>query len=453
MLIKDKKFYKNLLIIALPIALQNLIANGLNLMDSLMVARVSQSAVSSVSLANQPGFILSLLFFGISSGAAVLASQYWGKGETKVISKLIGIAMRFASIAAIIFFILTELFPVQIMSLFTSDPNIISEGVSYLRIIAFTYLCIGITMTYMVIIRSAEKVKISLYLSIITFFMNVFLNYILIFGKLGAPKLGIEGAAIATVISRLFELTVTIVYAKKFNNVIKFKFKYIIEKNRVLLKDFFSYSLPVVYNEFLWGLGISMQSVIMGHLSSEAVTAYSIAALIQNFCVVFLIGLANASAVIVGKTIGTGDEKYAKKTGATLLTLSFGIGIFTALLIILIIPIMNLIYPLSGITKSYLNTILITNACYALVYCPAILNIVGVFRGGGDTKFSLLLDIISLWICSILFGFLGAYVFKFSVPIVYIILKSDEIVKFVVGLYRFKGGKWLKNVLNKELLS
>ena len=456
MFVKDKSFYKTLIFIALPIALQNLLSNGLNLADSIMVSRVSETAVSSVSLAGQPNFILNLVFFGIGSGAAVLTSQYFGQGgknDIKAINKILGMAVRFSVIISFVFFIIAEFFPLQIMLLFSKDLTIANEGVVYLQIVAFSYVVSAVTATYMIIVRSVEKVMVALIVSSSALFIDTILSYILIYGKLGFPKMGIAGAALGTLIAKFIEFILMLIHAKFFNKTLAFKFKYIFSYDSFIFKKFLSYSLPVVLNETFWGVGISFQAAIMGNLNGDAIAAYSIVSLVLNFCLVFLVGLGNASAVIIGKIIGSGNEDFARKAAKTFTFLSILVGVVTGILVISSIPFINYLYPLSDTARTYLNTILIIAATYSIIISFNVVNVIGIFRGGGDTKFSLILDIASLWICSIVFGVIGAHILKFSVPIVYIILKSDEIVKLFLGIYRMKSGKWLKNLIQQDVIS
>ncbi len=442
----NKAFYKMAFALVMPMALQNLINVGITSIDVLMLGKVSETVLSAASLAGQVQFIMMLIFFGLTSGAAVLTAQYWGKGDTKCIEKIMGICMRFSLLVAIFFTTVVLLFPTQAMNIFTSEAPVIAEGVKYLRIIAMSYVLMSITMIYLNVMRSVERVIVSTVVYLVSLIINVIVAAILIFGLFGFPKLGIQGAAIATLVSRVVELISVFIYAKKYNNVIHFKFSNLFVRDKYLFKDFLTYSIPVTLNELMWGTGVAMNAVVIGHLGSSVVSANSVTQITRQLATVIAFGLANATAIIVGKAIGENNFEAAKNYSKRFIKLSIIAGVAGAIVILIVRPILMSTLNLSPVTQGYLSIMMFVMSYFVIAQALNTTLIVGVFRGGGDTKFGLFLDVSTMWGCSILIGWLAAFVFKWSVPVVYIILMSDEIIKIPLTAWRYKSKKWLNNV-------
>ena len=287
-----KAFYKMAFALIMPMALQNLINVGISSIDVLMLGKVSETVLSAASLANQVQFIMTLIFFGLTSGAAVLTAQYWGKRDKDSIIKIMGICMRFSLTVAIFFTLAVAIFPAQIMGIFTNEKPVIIEGVKYLRIVSLSYIFMSITMIYLNIMRSVVY--------LISLISNVIIAALLIFGLFGLPKLGIQGSAIATLTSRGLELIVVIVYAFKYNDVLHFKPSSLLVRDKYLFKDFLYYSIPVTLNELMWGGGVAMNAVVIGHLGTSVVSANSVAQIARQLAMVIAFGLANATAVSLG---------------------------------------------------------------------------------------------------------------------------------------------------------
>ena len=294
-LIRDKRFYIALAMLALPIAMQDLIKFGLNLADNIMVGALSETELSAVTLANQPFFLFSMISFGLAAGGSVLISQYFGKQDYAAINKIISITLGITVSVSIIVGTAVLLFPEFFMRLFTPYDDIVAIGVEYLRVIGWTYYLYGISNTFVLILRSAQIVRPTLFINICAFLLNVFLNWALIFGKLGFPALGVQGAAIATLCARTLESVAIVFYVRFVDKKIRFRFKNMLHMSRTLARDFFKFSLPVVANEFLWGLGVTMISVVLGRYGESAVSAASIASSVQQVTSVVLLGVANAS--------------------------------------------------------------------------------------------------------------------------------------------------------------
>lgn len=443
---ETKAFYKMAFSLIMPMAIQNLINTGISSIDVLMLGRVSETVLSAASLASQVQFIMSLIFFGLTSGAAVLTAQYWGKQDKESIIKIMGICMRFSLSVAVFFTLVVLVFPAQIMGIFTNEQPVIDQGVKYLRIISLSYIFMSITMIYLNIMRSVERVVVSTVVYLISLVSNVIIASLLIFGMFGAPKLGIQGSAIATLASRGIELIVVIIYAAKFNHVLRFKPSSLFLRDKNLFHDFLYYSIPVTLNELMWGSGVALNSVVIGHLGSSVVSANSVTQIARQLAMVIAFGLANATAICIGKAIGENNLDTAKIYGNRFLKLSILTGIFGAVMILIARPIAMSALSLTPITREHLSVMMYVMSYFCIAQSINTTLVVGVFRGGGDTRFGLVLDTTTMWCGSILFGAIAAFLFKWSVPVVYMILMSDEIIKIPFTLLRFKSKKWLNNV-------
>lgn len=445
-LVKEKQFYKALFAISIPIALQNLIGFGLSMMDTIMLGTFGEIQISACSIANQPYFIYTVMLFGLSSGACVLTAQYWGKKDLETISKVLTIALKVAITCSLFFGIIVVTVPEFVMSIYTPDKAVIELGSKYLRIVGVSYILTGISTTYLYLQRSVENVNIPLIINFSSFIVNLILNWILIFGKFGFPQLGIEGAAIATLIARAFELLLSMIYGFKIDKKLRLNLREFIKNDKALFSDFIRYSAPVVINETLWSIGMSAQSVVIGHISSEAVAANSIAGVIQRLSMVLIMGFSNYTAIAVGKQIGAGDKVKARSYASTMLKISLITGICAGILIFISRGIFLKLYSVSELTKQYTMQIMAVYSVTTIFNCLNNINIVGVLRGGGDTKFAMYIDVTALWVISLPIGAIAGLVLHLPLPVVIICLTLDEAVKLLFGLLRFKSNKWLNNV-------
>lgn len=443
---EGKEFYKKVVALVVPMALQNLINTGITTADVVMLGKVGEDVLSGCSLAGQIQFILNLIFFGITSGATVLTAQYWGKGDRRTIEKVLGIAFRVSLLAAVLFTVITLCFPTQLMHIFTSEPSVIAEGVKYLKIVAYTYLFQAVTIVYLNIMRSVERVVISTIVYLISMMINIVLNAVFIFGLLGIPAMGIEGAATATLIARLTELIIVLWYAKWKNRDIRLKVSDIWFKNPLLFHDFLKYSSPVIINELIWGAGFSANAAIIGHLNSSAVAANSVAQVTRNLATVIVFGIANATSIMLGKVIGENKTELAEKYAKRFIGLSLIFGVIGGSIILVARPFVISYLSVSDRSADYMSFMLLCMAVYVLAQAMNTTLIVGILRAGGDTKVGLFIDAGSMWCCSILFGAIAAFLFKAPVEVVYLILLSDELVKLPFSFWRYRQKKWLKNV-------
>ena len=398
------KFYRSVFALVIPMALQNLINVGVTAADVIMLGRVGEKALSGASLAGQVQYIMVLFLFGLTSGATVLTAQYWGKGDKKTIEKILGLGMKAAIIVTAIFTVAALLIPDLLMRIFTNDPAVISEGMKYLRIVAFSYVLMGITQVYLFIMRSVERVVVATVVYLVSLICNVILNAIFIFGLLGCPAMGIQGAALGTLAARFVELILVFGYARLFNKDIKFRFRYLMRTDKLLVRDFLRYALPVVMNEVMWGLGTAANTAILGHMGSAAVAANSVAQVARQLATVVVFGLSSATAIYLGKTIGEKKFEHAKAYAHRFLLLSVVMGAIGGAIILVAAPVTAALLSLTPAAKSYLKFMFFVMSYFVIAQSFNTTMVVGTFRSGGDTRFGLIMDVATMWGCSILFG-------------------------------------------------
>lgn len=443
---KEKNFYKLIVSIALPIAVQNLINFAVGMIDTMMLGSLGEIQLSAAAIGNNLFFILMVLMFGLAGGSNILISQYWGKGDVKSIHKILALMYRACIIITSIFIGIAMFIPSAFIKLYTSDINVIEAGSSYLRIVAIGYIFYAITNCTIMILRSVKTVKISLIVYTASLIVNAFFNWVFIFGKLGAPSLGVNGAAIGTVIARITEFTIVMCFMIFFENKINLKMKHLFKVDKVILKDYVSNCTPVLFNELLWSSGSTMISIIIGRLGTETVAANSISNVVFNFVTVFIFGLSNATAVIIGNTIGEGRNEKAKEYARTIGVLSIIMGLMAAGVIQIIKPYVVDFYNVSVLTKSIAIDLMSVTSIIVIFQSLGINLMMGVLRGGGDAKFVLINDIIFMWLIAIPLGFIAAFVLKLPVAAVFFIVKSDEIIKSIISVIRVLSGKWVRNL-------
>lgn len=440
------KFYRNVIALVIPMALQNLINVGVSAADVIMLGGVGETALSGASLAGQVQYIMTLFLFGLTSGATVLTAQYWGKGDRVSIEKILGMAVKAAVFVTALFTVAALAVPDVLMGIFTSDPAVIAEGVRYLRIVAFSYVLMGITQAYLYIMRSVERVVVATVVYLISLLCNIVLNSIFIFGLLGCPAMGVRGAALGTLCARILEVILVAGYARLFNRDIKLRMKYVIHTDRILFRDFMRYALPVVVNEVMWGLGTAANTAILGHMGSPAVAANSVAQVARQLATVVSFGLSSAAAIYLGKTIGEKKQEYAREYSKRFILLSIIMGALGGAVILAVSPVAASALSLSVTAKEYLRFMFFVMSYFVVGQAFNTTMVVGIFRSGGDTRFGLILDVTTMWCCSILLGFIAAFVLKLSVPAVYVILMSDEIIKIPITTWRYRKYRWLRDV-------
>ena len=441
----NSSFNKDILRLAVPIVLQNIVTTAVNSADVIMLGFVGQDALSAGSLANQVMFILNLVYTGISSGVIMLAAQYWGKKDTKTIEHIMGIGMQLSMFISSMFFIMAFFFPHILMRIFTNDINLIYAGIPYLRMVSFSYLFMSFSQVYLCAMRSIERVHFSTVTNAVALILNIIFNAVFIFGLFGAPKLGILGVALATVIARGVEFTICVI-DNFIPKAIHFHIKNILEVNKILFFDFMKYSLPAFGNEIVWGVAFSMYSVIMGHLDSDIVAANAVVVVARNLGTVACFGIADAGAIILGKSIGSGNTDTIKSDSSHFVKITSMSAVVGGIVIFLLRPVFFTMADLTPTAQSYLSIMLFINMYYIVGQAFNTAMICGVFRSGGDSKWGFFCDIIDMWCYSVPLGFISAFVLKLPPMWVYFLICTDEFVKIPFVYKHYKSYKWLKNI-------
>ncbi len=444
--IGSKSLYKQMFKIALPISAQSLITVGINLLDTVMLSSMGDAQLSASSLATQFINIFMICCMGIGMGASVLTSRYWGMREIPSLKKVLTIMMRFSFCFAGIFTVATILFPKGIMMIYTSDTEIIHYGVIYLKWLIPSYFCMGFSLTTTVILRSIGQVKIPLICSLSAFFINLFFNWVFIFGNLGAPRMEIGGAALSTLIARIFEIIFICGYLFFADKRICYRLRDLKTKCGDMLGEYVRISIPVLVSDGLLALGNNAVAMVMGRIGQAFVAANSVTMVVQQLSNVLTVGISNASGIITGHTMGEGDYKKAHKQGYTFILIGFLIGLLAAVIIMLLKNPIISYYQVSTEAKLIADELM--NAITFIIVFQAVSSILtkGVLRAGGDTKFLMLGDILFLWIASVPLGALAGLVFHWPAFWIYTFLKIDQVIKCVWCILRLHSGKWLKKI-------
>ena len=447
-IVKDKIFYKKLFFIALPVIIQNVISIGLNMVDTVMVSELGENAITAVGLANRIYFIFSTMCFGIFSGASIFIAQYWGIGDTDSIKKVFGIDLIIGSTLAIIFSIAVFFFPEQILRVFIDDTYVIKLGAQYLRIIAFSYFFTAVSFAFSFNSRAIHKLKLPTIINGIALCINTFVNWLLITGNMGAPALGVQGAAIATLISRFFEfLTLLYFIYRDKEHPLAGSFKEFTSWNLTMLKNILKTSLPVILSETAWSIGTSVYLISYGFIGSYAIAVVQISTNISDFFQALFFGIGSACAVMIGNEIGKNNIDtafdYSKKFIKITLILSI---IFSVLLFLFRGQIISF-FNLSESTNYYLNKALIVFCIYFTPKMFTYIFICGILRAGGDTKFCMFVDIISIWLIGVPLSFFAVLVLHLPVHLVMAVVFSEEILKLFFILKRYVSKKWINNLI------
>ena len=438
----SKGFYSSLVAIAIPISLQALLQNFVNMLDTIMIGRLGSVEIAAVGLGNQIFFILNMILFGITSGGGVFIAQFWGKKDLAGIRKSLGLMTLIAFVVSFIFTILCLLIPNQLIRLYSPDPQVIQVGGSYLRFVCLSYVPTAISFSITLALRSTERVKLPLVCTSISLFTNLIANYLLIF----VAGLGVKGAAIATVISRIIELVILATWSYSHKYEICGKLKELLGFNRYFIVKFLKIAFPVIINETFWGLGTSVYNAIFAHAGTNAFTAYSITGTISQLTWVFCMGFGNGIGVLIGKRIGEKkiDEAktYAKRSMWFMPLIGAFVGVF-------LVPLSKLLPIFFNVDQEIIKTATAILMILIFVYPfnSFCMNwIVGVCRAGGDTVFSAVAEIVVLWCVAIPLGYVAAFVLHLPAPMIYLFFCSESIVKAIIGAIRVLSGKWLHEV-------
>lgn len=452
LIIKDSGFYKKVFKLATPIALQSLITIGVNMLDTIMLGKLGESELSATSLANSFISIYHILCMGIGMGASVLISRYWGMREVDPenaeisLKKTICVMLRITAGLALLFALTTLFFPEFIMKMYSEEDSIISIGTVYLKYSVITYFFLGLSLTTTIALRSVGQVRLPLYISIGAFFINLFFNYVLIFGKLGFPQLGIIGAAIATLISRIFEAGVILSYLFFADKKIAFRFKHLFIKTRDIIGEYIRICIPVLISDGILAFGNNAVAMVIGRLGQTFVAANAITSVTQQLTSIVIQGVCQSGAIVTGQTLGEGDKEKTMKQGYAFLGLGILLGLIAAICIMIISPFVIKSYNVTEETSHTAQQLMTAISLILIFQATNSIMTKGVLRGGGDTRMLMLADNIFLWILSIPLGILAGFVFHWSAFGIYICLKFDQISKAVWCVLRLHSGKWIKKI-------
>lgn len=442
----DKKFLKKVLIIGLPVAIQNLINTTVNMLDTFMIGSLGDDYVSAVGLASKVFFVMNLLIFGIVSGSSVLLSQYYGKKDSNNLNTTFGFMLLLSLVGGLLFFVLAISIPNELMRIFTKSDNLIEIGAPYLRIVSISYIFTAFTMAFGGLLRSINRTRAPMIATIISVLLNVICNFILIFGKLGAPRLLANGAAIATIIARVVEFLIVLFYLIFAKLDIKFSIKEMLKINKNVVIKNLRFSLPVIINELGWGLGTTMYSVIYGHMSDDVVAAMTIAVALEDMVYALLFGVSTACAVIVGNQLGANQLEEAKKTARKLLLAGIILSLLLGGVLVLLVNPYILLYKTTDVVRKMIIRVCIAYAIFMPVRTFNLIMIVGILRSGGDTLFTMIMELSCLWGIGITFGACGAFLWHLDVLYVFILFETEQVAKAIIGYFRYKEKKWVKNI-------
>ncbi len=453
--LEQSRFYRNVFTLALPIAAQSLITIGVNMLDTIMVGNVSETALSATSLANSFISIYQIFCMGLGMGASVLISRYYGMKQSadddsdaaRALKQTVCLMLRLTLLLASLFAIVTALFPDLLMTMYTDDDSIIKMGDIYFRWSVISYFFAGTSLTTTIALRSVRQVKLPLFVSIGAFFVNLLANYIFIFGKFGAPRMEVAGAALGTLIARIFEAFFILGYLFVIDKEINFRVKDLLMNTRSLLGEYFRICIPVLISDGILAIGNNTVAIVIGHLGKTFVAANAITAVTQQLSTVVVQGVSQAGAIVTGQTLGTGKRELTMKQGYLFFGLGLGLGLISALFITVFKnPIIASYSEVSDETRAIADHLMLAISLIIIFQATNSIMTKGVLRGGGDTKMLMLTDNIFLWIISIPLGLLAGFVLKLSPFWIYVCLKSDQIIKTFWSYLRLKSGKWIKKI-------
>ena len=440
---RKRSLRKEIVRLALPIALQQFMTALVGACDAIMLGKLSQDAMSAVSLATQVTFVFNLFMFAFMAGENMFVAQYYGKGDYTGISQVFSLVTKICGCIAVVFLAGTLFFPEQLMRILTNEKTLIGLGSEYLRVIGISYVFSGIAQTFLAIMKNCGAVNMSTLINGVMVILNIALNAVFIFGLSGFPKMGIKGAALATVLATVVQFLWSVGYVLCRIRAVKFSLRSCEKK---LFGRFWQKAVPLLINNLAWGIGFSMYSVIMGHLGTDAVAANGIANISKNLVVCFCLGLGNAGSIIVGNRLGADRLQEAKEVGETLTKTAIIAGIVSGLVLIALSPFITKMVDLTPTARGYLQKMLLISSYYIAGKSVNCMTIGGIFAAGGDSKFGMLCDSVTLWCIIVPLGCICAFILKLPVMIVYFVLNLDEIIKLPVVYKHYKKYKWIKNL-------
>lgn len=440
---RKRSLRKEIVRLALPIALQQFMTALVGACDAIMLGKLSQDAMSAVSLATQVTFVFNLFMFAFMAGENMFVAQYYGKGDYTGISQVFSLVTKICGCIAVVFLAGTLFFPEQLMRILTNEETLIVLGSEYLRVIGISYVFSGIAQTFLAIMKNCGAVNMSTLINGVMVILNIALNAVFIFGLSGFPKMGIKGAALATVLATVVQFLWSVGYVLCRIRAVKFSLRSCEKK---LFGRFWQKAVPLLINNLAWGIGFSMYSVIMGHLGTDAVAANGIANISKNLVVCFCLGLGNAGSIIVGNRLGADRLQEAKEVGETLTKTAIIAGIVSGLVLIALSPFITKMVDLTPTARGYLQKMLLISSYYIAGKSVNCMTIGGIFAAGGDSKFGMLCDSVTLWCIIVPLGCICAFILKLPVMVVYFALNLDEIIKLPVVYKHYKKYKWIKNL-------
>lgn len=440
---RKRSLRKEIVRLALPIALQQFMTALVGACDAIMLGKLSQDAMSAVSLATQVTFVFNLFMFAFMAGENMFVAQYYGKGDYTGISQVFSLVTKICGCIAVVFLAGTLFFPEQLMRILTNEETLIVLGSEYLRVIGISYVFSGIAQIFLAIMKNCGAVNMSTRINGVMVILNIALNAVFIFGLSGFPKMGIKGAALATVLATVVQFLWSVGYVLCRIRAVKFSLRSCEKK---LFGRFWQKTVPLLINNLAWGIGFSMYSVIMGHLGTDAVAANGIANISKNLVVCFCLGLGNAGSIIVGNRLGADRLQEAKEVGETLTKTAIIAGIVSGLVLIALSPFITKMVDLTPIARGYLQKMLLISSYYIAGKSVNCMTIGGIFAAGGDSKFGMLCDSVTLWCIIVPLGCICAFILKLPVMVVYFVLNLDEIIKLPVVYKHYKKYKWIKNL-------
>ena len=440
---RKRSLRKEIVRLALPIALQQFMTALVGACDAIMLGKLSQDAMSAVSLATQVTFVFNLFMFAFMAGENMFVAQYYGKGDYTGISQVFSLVTKICGCIAVVFLAGTLFFPEQLMRILTNEETLIVLGSEYLRVIGISYVFSGIAQIFLAIMKNCGAVNMSTLINGVMVILNIALNAVFIFGLSGFPKMGIKGAALATVLATVVQFLWSVGYVLCRIRAVKFSLRSCEKK---LFGRFWQKTVPLLINNLAWGIGFSMYSVIMGHLGTDAVAANGIANISKNLVVCFCLGLGNAGSIIVGNRLGADRLQEAKEVGETLTKTAIIAGIVSGLVLIALSPFITKMVDLTPIARGYLQKMLLICSYYIAGKSVNCMTIGGIFAAGGDSKFGMLCDSVTLWCITVPLGCICAFILKLPVMVVYFVLNLDEIIKLPVVYKHYKKYKWIKNL-------
>ena len=440
---RKRSLRKEIVRLALPIALQQFMTALVGACDAIMLGKLSQDAMSAVSLATQVTFVFNLFMFAFMAGENMFVAQYYGKGDYTGISQVFSLVTKICGCIAVVFLAGTLFFPEQLMRILTNEETLIVLGSEYLRVIGISYVFSGIAQTFLAIMKNCGAVNMSTLINGVMVILNIALNAVFIFGLSGFPKMGIKGAALATVLATVVQFLWSVGYVLCRIRAVKFSLR---SCEKRLFGRFWQKAVPLLINNLAWGIGFSMYSVIMGHLGTDAVAANGIANISKNLVVCFCLGLGNAGSIIVGNRLGADRLQEAKEAGGTLTRTAIIAGIVSGLVLIALSPVITKMVDLTPTARGYLQKMLLICSYYIAGKSVNCMTIGGIFAAGGDSKFGMLCDSVTLWCITVPLGCICAFILKLPVMVVYFVLNLDEIIKLPVVYKHYKKYKWIKNL-------